>query len=270
MASPQHNCVLPKLGIPLRSPPFLVRPAQQPSGSGSPCPTDAPTVHSARTWAGPPSSSCQASSPPQATSRTASFLLTSLLQVFTGQSSFFFFSCHFVPVSLNLCPFPQETRILSVKGKNKKNTHTKKQAFHQTFESTISVHCVSFSITLISCKWLLLLLYCHCSLQGWPLHRDIQRPWLSLHFSLLSFDPLWGFPAGSVVKNLPANAGDAGSVPGLGRSPEEEMATHSCILAGKSQGQRNLEGHSPWGHRESDVTEQLRRDTSFHPLHPYP
>ena len=30
-----------------------------------------------------------------------------------------------------------------------------------------------------------------------------------------------GFPGGSVVKNLPANAGDASSVPGLGRSPGE-------------------------------------------------
>ena len=32
----------------------------------------------------------------------------------------------------------------------------------------------------------------------------------------------FGFPSGAVVKNLPANAGDtrdAGSVPGLGRSP---------------------------------------------------
>ena len=29
----------------------------------------------------------------------------------------------------------------------------------------------------------------------------------------------WGFPGGSVVKNPPANAGDAGSVPGFGRSP---------------------------------------------------
>ena len=28
-----------------------------------------------------------------------------------------------------------------------------------------------------------------------------------------------GFPGGSVVKNLPDNAGDTGSVPGLGRSP---------------------------------------------------
>ena len=30
-----------------------------------------------------------------------------------------------------------------------------------------------------------------------------------------------GFPSGSVVKNLPANAGDAGSIPGSGRSPGE-------------------------------------------------
>ena len=28
-----------------------------------------------------------------------------------------------------------------------------------------------------------------------------------------------GFPGGSVIKNLPANAGDTGSIPGLGRSP---------------------------------------------------
>ena len=39
-----------------------------------------------------------------------------------------------------------------------------------------------------------------------------------------------------LVKNLPANAGDAsdaGSIPGLGRFLEEEMATHSSILAWK-------------------------------------
>ena len=32
----------------------------------------------------------------------------------------------------------------------------------------------------------------------------------------------WGFPGGTVVKNLPDNAGDVrdtGSIPGLGRSP---------------------------------------------------
>ena len=36
---------------------------------------------------------------------------------------------------------------------------------------------------------------------------------------------------GSVVKNPPANAGDTGSIPGSGRSPEKELATHSNILA---------------------------------------
>ena len=41
-----------------------------------------------------------------------------------------------------------------------------------------------------------------------------------------------GFPGGSAVKNLPVNAGDVGSIPGLGRPPlEEGMATHSSILA---------------------------------------
>ena len=43
-----------------------------------------------------------------------------------------------------------------------------------------------------------------------------------------------GFPGGSVIKNLPANAGNTGemdSVPGLGRSLEEEMATQSSTLA---------------------------------------
>ena len=31
----------------------------------------------------------------------------------------------------------------------------------------------------------------------------------------------WGFPGGSVVKNLPANAGDKGLIPGFGISPRE-------------------------------------------------
>ena len=34
-----------------------------------------------------------------------------------------------------------------------------------------------------------------------------------------------------MVKNLPVNAGDASSIPGLGGSLKENMATHSSILA---------------------------------------
>ena len=64
-----------------------------------------------------------------------------------------------------------------------------------------------------------------------------------------------GFPSGPVIKNPSVSAGDAGSIPGLGRSPGERMATHSSILPWKSHGQRSLAGFSPWGCREVDMTE---------------
>jgi len=40
------------------------------------------------------------------------------------------------------------------------------------------------------------------------------------------------FPGGSMVKNLPANAGDTGSIPGLGRYPGEGNGNplqYSCL-----------------------------------------
>ena len=46
-----------------------------------------------------------------------------------------------------------------------------------------------------------------------------------------SYPPLQGFPGGTVVKNLPANAGDVGSIPESGRSLGKGMTTHSSILA---------------------------------------
>ena len=56
-----------------------------------------------------------------------------------------------------------------------------------------------------------------------------------------------------MVKNLPANAGDArdtGLFLGLERSPGEGNGTHSRFLPGKSHGQRSLVGCSPWGCKE--------------------
>ena len=39
-----------------------------------------------------------------------------------------------------------------------------------------------------------------------------------------------GFPGGSVINNLPDNAGDMGLIPGLGRSQEVKMAVQcSCL-----------------------------------------
>ena len=69
----------------------------------------------------------------------------------------------------------------------------------------------------------------------------------------------WGFPGSAMVKNLPANAGDTGdtgSIPGLGRSPGVRNGNPlQCSCLGKFNGQRSLVGYSPWGHKESDMTE---------------
>ena len=40
-----------------------------------------------------------------------------------------------------------------------------------------------------------------------------------------------GFPGGAVVKNPPPRLGDSGLISASGRSPEEEMANHSGVLA---------------------------------------
>ena len=69
-----------------------------------------------------------------------------------------------------------------------------------------------------------------------------------------------------MVKDLPANSRDArdmGSIPGLGRSPGGGawQPTPVC-LPGKSHGQRNLAGYSPWGHKELNTTEHRRTANS--------
>ena len=60
-----------------------------------------------------------------------------------------------------------------------------------------------------------------------------EQEFNDLHFFTESYPGGKGFPGGSVVKNPPTNAGDVGSILGLGRGYplEREMATHSSILA---------------------------------------
>ena len=41
---------------------------------------------------------------------------------------------------------------------------------------------------------------------------------------------------------------------------EKEVATHSSILPGESQGQRSLVGCRLWGHTESDTTEAMQQE----------
>ena len=64
---------------------------------------------------------------------------------------------------------------------------------------------------------------------------------------------------GTGVKVPPANAGDtgdAGLIPGSGRSPGAGAWQPTLVfLPGESHGQRGLAGYSPWGHKEVDKTE---------------
>ena len=105
------------------------------------------------------------------------------------------------------------------------------------------------------------------------------------------------FPGSSAGKESACNAGDPGSIPGLGRSPgegigyplqyswaslvaqvvknppamqgtwvpslgwedpREGMATYySYSCLENRHGQRSRAGYSPWGHKESETTERL-------------
>ena len=50
------------------------------------------------------------------------------------------------------------------------------------------------------------------------------------------------------------NVGDPGLIPGSGRFPGEGMITHSTILAWRIPWTESLEGYTPQGQRESDMT----------------
>ena len=66
-----------------------------------------------------------------------------------------------------------------------------------------------------------------------------------------------------MIKNPPASAGDVGDVgsilgliPGSGRSPRGGNGNPlQYSLSGKSHRKRSLEGYSPQGHKEWDMTE---------------
>ena len=66
-----------------------------------------------------------------------------------------------------------------------------------------------------------------------------------------------GFPCGSVGKESTGNVGDLSLIPGLGRSPGDGTATHSCVLAWRTP-------WTPWGCKELDVTERLSFTHSCH------
>ena len=66
------------------------------------------------------------------------------------------------------------------------------------------------------------------------------------------------FPGGSDGKESFCSVGDLRSIPGLGRPPgggHGNPLQYSCLE--NPHGQRSLVSYSPWGHKESDMTERL-------------
>ena len=84
--------------------------------------------------------------------------------------------------------------------------------------------------------------------------------WYLISPSLIYISPKLNItiPSGSDGKESTCNAGDLGSIPGLGRLPGGRHGNplqYSCLE--NPHGQRSLVDYSPWSHKELDTTEQL-------------
>ena len=65
------------------------------------------------------------------------------------------------------------------------------------------------------------------------------------------------YSGGSDIKESAYNAGDLGSIPGLGRAPRGGHGNplqYSCLE--NPQEQKSLAGYSPWGSQKLDMTER--------------
>ena len=85
----------------------------------------------------------------------------------------------------------------------------------------------------------------------------------SCHINKQEMSQPLGFPGGSAGKESACNAGDLSLIPGLGSSPEGEYGNprqYSCLE--NPHGQRSLVGYSPWGLKESGMTEWLNHSHS--------
>ena len=67
-----------------------------------------------------------------------------------------------------------------------------------------------------------------------------------------------GIPGGSDVKESACSVGDQGLIPELGRSlggRHVNPLQYSCLK--NPHRPRTMEGYSPWGCKESDITERI-------------
>ena len=88
--------------------------------------------------------------------------------------------------------------------------------------------------------------------------------WIIIWSKTLQITGLSGFPGGSEDKASARNAGDPGSIPGLGRSPGEgngNLLQYSCLE--NSMDREAWAGYSPRGRKESDMSEWLHFTSRF-------
>ena len=98
--------------------------------------------------------------------------------------------------------------------------------------------------------------------------RPQVHPCRSMCQNFLPFKKL-----GNILHGLPSHLSDKESScqcrrlrfnPWVRKTPwRRKRQPTSVFLPGESHGQRNLAGYSPWGHKESDTTEQLTLSLSF-------
>ena len=75
---------------------------------------------------------------------------------------------------------------------------------------------------------------------------------------------LGGFPGGSDSKESACNDGDMVLISESERFPwRREWLPNPVLLPGEFHGQRSLVGYSPWSHKKSCTTEELRLTQSM-------
>ena len=87
---------------------------------------------------------------------------------------------------------------------------------------------------------------------------------LELDYLGVNYATYWASLVAQTVKNPPANAGDLGSIPSLGRSPEEGNGYPLQYSCPENPIDRGAWWANLWGNKQSDMTERLTLSLSWH------
>ena len=92
----------------------------------------------------------------------------------------------------------------------------------------------------------------------YPYPLSLKRLFIYRQYYIIQYTNYMGFPGGSDDKESTCNCGRPSFDPWIGKFPwRREQLLTPVFWPGEFHGQRSLVGYSPWGHKESDTTEQL-------------